>query len=116
MKKYINLILLFNLVLFFSCKENTDLTMEKGIHYYKVEKYSDAMQEFNSVIYEIEQKNYLDRTDRELLARAYYNLGLVYSKIGDFYKAQYNLNAAIQLNPLEEFFITLGLIEEKLEK
>ena len=37
----------------------------------------------NSVIYEIEQKKYLVRTDRELLARAYYNLGLVYSKMAN---------------------------------
>tara|TARA_Y100001970_G_C14225691_1_gene855519 strand:+ start:246 stop:596 length:351 start_codon:yes stop_codon:yes gene_type:complete len=112
MKKYINLILLCALLLLFSCKENADLTMEQGIHFYKTEKYSDAMQAFNDVIYELEQLDYIDEIDRKLLARAYYNLGLTYSKVGDFNKAEYNLNAAIQLNPLEEFFIALSLIQE----
>ena len=98
-----------------SCKENKDLSMEKGIHYYKLSQYSEAMQEFNDVIFEIEQKDFINEPNRKLLARAYYNLGLTYSKIGDYDKSKFNINTAIHLNPLEEYFVALSLVEGNIK-
>ena len=85
--------------------------MERGLYYYKNENYNEAMREFNNIIYEFKYYENLSQDNRTLLARAYYNIGLSYAKLNDFNEAAKNINEAIVLDPLEEYFQALELVK-----
>ena len=82
----INYLFFFVFLIIISCRDRSELTMERGIYFFKLGNFIQAMQEFNGVIYNLSQNNTLPSGDRILLARAHYNLGLSYSKLEEYHK------------------------------
>ena len=109
--KKINFVLLL-ILLFVSCRDVNEINMERGFYYYKQNNINEAMREFNNIIYDLGQAESLNTRNRVLLARAYYNLGLSYSKLEDYNQATNYIETAIGLDPLSEYFNTLNLIKK----
>ena len=115
MNKAKYLIYLSFILLCISCRDNNELTMERGIKFYKNNKSNEAMQEFNNAIYSLSQSKKISTKERILLARAHYNLGLSHSKLHEYSRAINSVETAIQLDPKQEYFDTLKLLKTKIQ-
>jgi|TARA_B100001094_G_scaffold63280_1_gene59191 tetratricopeptide (TPR) repeat protein len=111
MKKYIYS---FLIIIIFSCKSDSELSIERGIHFYDWGKYNEAIVEFNkSKFYQLNQNNQ-SYEDLKLLAQIYYNLAITYAKI-DMYDLAYNeAQHAVSLVPNKEYREVLDLIKAQL--
>ena len=110
MKKYIYS---FLVLIVFSCKSDSELSIERGIYFYDWGKYDEAIIEFNkSKFYQL-NKNNQSYDDLKLLAQIYYNLAITYAKI-DMYDLAYNeAQRAFTLIPKKEYQELLDLILEQ---
>ena len=110
MKKYIFLILT---CLFFSCKGDAELSMERGIKYFDWGKYDQAILEFNKAKYLqlVDDKHSYD--DLKLLAQTHYNLAITYAKLGNLEKANNDAQRAFTLIPKQEYQELLVLIDNQ---
>jgi len=84
------------------------LEFNKGTGYYKLKDYNSALEQFEKVV---------EKADTDLKAKAFYNLGNTYYKMGEKKKAIQEYLNALKLNPnLEQAKRNLELIRQKEEK
>ena len=79
MKKYVYLVVSF---LFFSCKSDAELSMERGIQYFDWGKYNQAILEFNKAKYLQIVDGEQSYDNLKLLAQTHYNLAITYANLG----------------------------------
>ena len=112
MKQYLYPILL---LLFFGCKGDAELAMERGIQFYEWEKIEKAILEFKYVIHslssEADRKNY---QNIQLLSRAYHNLAVAYAKKTWYKDALKEAEKAFELIPTDDNRKVMDLIQKKL--
>ena len=102
------------ILLFISCKNDTELAIERGIQFYDWAKYNDAVLEFNKAKYFQITKSKQSYSDLKLLAQTYYNLAITYAKL-NMYDAAYNeAQHAVSLIPNKEYREVLELIKKEL--
>ena len=104
------------LVFMSSCKSDLDLAMERGVQLYDWNRVDESMLEFSHVINSIRQKKYYSKYDLELLSHAHFNLGIAYSKVGNYYSAEKEVSTAISILPKKEYREVLELIKNKQQK
>ena len=96
------------------CKNNADLTMERGIQYYEWNLIDKAILEFNQVIHMFpKDTKSLDYSQIELLSQAHHNLAVAYAKKEWFEDAAREAKSAFNLVPSSENRRVLDLIIEK---
>ena len=113
MKKYFYLILV---IVFYSCKSDAELSVERGIHYYDWGKYNEAILEFNKAKYLQITKSKQTYYDLQLLAQTHYNLAISYAKLDMFDLAHQEAQRAVSLVPNKEYREVLSLIIAKLQQ
>ena len=75
------LTILLLLLLTIGCKNNADLTMERGIQYYEWNLVDKAILEFNQVVHMFpKDSRSLDYDQVQLLSQAHHNLAVAYAK------------------------------------
>ena len=113
MKKFLYLIIL---CLFYSCKSDAQLAMERGIQFFDWKKYEDAVLEFNKAKYL--QLIHSDESyeSLKLLAQTHYNLAITHAKLGNLIKANEEANRAFTLIPKPEYQELLDLIHQQQSK
>ena len=76
------LIILFFSCLILTCKDQSALTMERGIYFYALENYNEAANQFNKIILSYGSDiRILNTKNIELLAQAYQQLSLSQAKL-----------------------------------
>ena len=103
--------ILFALLLFNSCKNQAELTMERGIQYYEWSQFDNAILEFKKVIHLFPPETRgLSYDEIRLLSQAHHNLSISYSKKGWDEEAKIEAKAAFNLVPSSENRKVLELI------
>ena len=110
MKKSLYLIII---CLFFACKGEAELAMERGIQYFDWQKYEDAVLEFNKAKYLQLVSSDESYENLKLLAQTHYNLAITHAKLGNLMKADEEANRAFTLIPKPEYKELLNLIYEQ---
>ena len=111
------IILLFVLLLFSSCQNEADLTMERGIQYYEWKQFDSAILEFKKVVHLFSNNTEnLSYDEIRLLSQAHHNLSISYSKQGWHDKAKGEAEEAFDLIPSSENKEVLELIKQQLSK
>ena len=106
-------ILLF-ILLFIGCKNNADLTMERGIQYFEWNLIDKAILEFNQVVHMFPaDSRRLDYAQVQILSQAHHNLAVAYAKKEWFADAEREAQSAFDLVPSSENRRVLDLIKEK---
>ena len=110
-----HLSILLLLLLTVSCKNNADLTMERGIQYYEWNLIDKAILEFNQVIrmFPAQDSRSLNYDQVQLLSQAHHNLAVAYAKKEWFTDAEREARTAFELVPSTENRRVLDLIKEK---
>lgn len=111
MKKHFYIIFL---CLFFACKSESELAIERGIQFYDWGQYNQAIIEFNKSKFHQLNKRNQSYNDLKLLAQIYYNLSITYAKLGVYDRAYQEAQHAVSLVPNKEYREVLDLIEIKL--
>jgi len=102
------------LLLTIGCKNNADLTMERGIQYYEWNLVDKAILEFNQVVHMFpKDSRSLDYNQVQLLSQAHHNLAVAYSKKEWFTDAEREARTAFELVPSSENKRVLDLIKDK---
>ena len=101
-------------ILLFSCKSKAELAMERGIRLYDWNKLDEALTEFSTVRYLLSYDNNLSIESIELLAQAYFNLGITYAKMELYSQAEKEILEAISLLPNKEYRDVLRLVRAKM--
>ena len=108
------LAVLLLLLLSLGCKNNADLTMERGIQYFEWDLVDKAILEFNQVIHMFPtDSRRLDYDQVQLLSQAHHNLAVAYAKKEWFIDAEREARSAFELVPSSENRRVLDLIKEK---
>ena len=108
------LTILLLLLLFIGCKNNADLTMERGIQYFEWNLVDKAILEFNQVVHMFPtDSRHLDYDQVRLLSQAHHNLAVAYAKKEWFVDAEREARSAFDLVPTSENRRILDLIKEK---
>jgi len=102
------------ILLFISCKNDTELSIERGIQFYDWGKYNEAILEFNKAKYFQITKSKQSYSDLKLLAQTYYNLAITYAKMNMYDVAYKEAQHAVSLIPNKEYREVLGLIKNEL--
>ena len=103
------------ILLFIGCKNETELTMERGIQYYEWDMIEKAVLEFKHVIHSFNvESNKTDYSNIKLLSRAHYNLAVAYAKKNWHEDAIDEARKAFDLFPTDENRKLLELIQIKL--
>ena len=103
------------ILLFIGCKNETELTMERGIQYYEWDMVEKAVLEFKHVIHSLDiESNKIDYNNIKLLSRAHYNLAVAYAKKNWYEDAVEEAKKAFELFPTDENRKLLELIQTKL--
>ena len=103
------------ILLFIGCKNETELTMERGIQYYEWDMIEKAVLEFKHVIHSLDiESNKIDYSNIKLLSRAHYNLAVAYAKKNWHEEAIDEARKAFDLFPTDENRKLLELIQIKL--
>ena len=103
------------ILLFIGCKNETELTMERGIQYYEWDMIEKAVLEFKHVIHSLDiESNKIDYSNIKLLSRAHYNLAVAYAKKNWYEEAVDEARKAFELFPTDENRKLLELIQIKL--
>ena len=98
-----HLSILLLLLLTISCKNNADLTMERGIQYYEWNLIDKAILEFNQVILMLPNNpRELSYEETEMLSRAYYNIAIAHLQLGRTDQVDNFANKAYHLLPSQE--------------
>tara|TARA_Y100001970_G_C14107861_1_gene789200 strand:- start:819 stop:1163 length:345 start_codon:yes stop_codon:yes gene_type:complete len=113
MKKNIYLIFI---CLFFSCKTDAELAMERGIQMFDWGKYSQAILEFNEAKFLQSSGSKQTYDDLKLLAHTHYNLAITHAKLNNLSKAYQEAQRAFALIPKEEYKELLDLIVSQKEQ
>jgi len=100
-------------ILLLSCKSDAELAMERGIRLYDWNKLDEALNEFSKVKYLLDYEKNPSMDTIELLAQAYFNLGITYAKMELFGQAEQEILQAISLLPNKEYREVLKLIQDK---
>ena len=100
-------------ILLLSCKSDAELAMERGIQLYDWDKLDEALNEFSKVKYLLDYEKNPSMDTIELLAQAYFNLGITYAKMELFGQAEQEILQAIALLPNKEYREVLKLIQAK---
>jgi len=109
------LILLIILIFTVGCKNNAELTMERGIQYFEWNLVDKAILEFNQVIHMFPKDfRRLDYDQVQLLSQAHHNLSVAYAKKEWFVDAEKEARYAFELVPSTENRRVLDLIKKKL--
>ena len=88
--------------------------MERGIRLYDWNKLDEALTEFSTVRYLLSYDNNLSIESIELLAQAYFNLGITYAKMELYGQAEQEILQAISLLPNKEYREVLELVQSKM--
>ena len=108
------LTILLLLLLSIGCKNNADLTMERGIQYFEWNLVDKAILEFNQVVHMFPtDSRRLDYDQVQLLSQAHHNLAVAYAKKEWFTDAEREARSAFELVPSSENRRDLDLIKEK---
>ena len=111
MKKHIYILLT---LLFFACKSDAELAIERGIQFYDWGKYNKAIIEFNkSKFYQITKRSQ-SYYDLKLLAQTHYNLAITYAKLNMFDLAYQEAQHSVALVPNKEYREVLSIIKKEL--
>ena len=113
MKQYFYLIFI---IFVYSCKSDTELSIERGIHYYDWGKYNEAILEFNKAKYYQITKSKQTYYDLQLLAQTHYNLAISYAKLNMYELALQEAQRSVSLVPNKEYREVLSLITNKLQQ
>jgi len=108
--------ILFSLIILFSigCKNDTELSMERGIQFYEWDLLEKAILEFNYVIHNLGNKTQkLDYNEIKLLSRAHHNLAVAYAKKKWYVDAIDEASKAFALFPTDDNRKVLELIQTK---
>ncbi|SVE37808.1 uncharacterized protein METZ01_LOCUS490662 [marine metagenome] len=109
------LVCILCLFLFFSCKSDEELAMERGIQYFEWNLIDKAIFEFNHVIHLLSiYPNELNYEKIQLLSRAHHNLAVSYAKKKWYDDASKQARTAFDLVPSKENRQVLELIQNKL--
>ena len=104
----------FLLILFFGCKGDTELAMERGIQYYEWEKIEKAILEFKYVIHSLSsERGGMDYKRIKLLSRAHHNLAVAYAKKTWYNDAFEEAEKAFELVPTDDNRKVMELIHKK---
>ena len=110
--KHLTILLL--LLLSIGCKNNADLTMERGIQYYEWNLVDKAILEFKQVVHMFpKDARSLDYEQVQLLSQAHHNLAVAYAKKEWFTDAEREARSAFELVPSSENRRVLDLIQDK---
>ena len=102
------------LLLTVGCKNNANLTMERGIQYYEWNLVEKAILEFNQVVHMFPKDfRALDYEQVQLLSQAHHNLAVAYAKKEWYADAEREARAAFELVPSTENRRVLDLIKDK---
>ena len=101
-------------ILLFSCKSKAELAMERGIKLYDWNKLDEALTEFSTVKYLLDYQKNPSIDSIELLAQAYFNLGITYAKMEHYVQAEQEILQAISLLPNKEYREVLQLVRGKM--
>ena len=105
--------ILFTLLIFNSCQNQAELTMERGIQYYEWSKFDNAVLEFKKVVHLLTEKTEnLNYEQIRLLSQAHHNLSIAYSKKGWDDEARIEAKKAFDLIPSSENRTVLELIDQ----
>ena len=108
------LTILLLMLLSIGCKNNADLTMERGIQYFEWNLVDKAISEFNQVVHMFPKDfRRLDYNQVKLLSQAHHNLAVAYAKKEWFEDAEREARSAFDLVPSSENRRVLDLIKEK---
>ena len=111
LKKFIFLALIFII----SCRNEHELTMERGIQYYEWDMIEHAVIEFKHVTHALGAKTKkLDFSTIKLLSRAHHNLAVAYAKQEWYSEASIEAEKAFELYPSIDNKKVLELIKKKL--
>tara|TARA_B100000686_G_C16268339_1_gene702757 strand:+ start:117 stop:470 length:354 start_codon:yes stop_codon:yes gene_type:complete len=97
-----------------SCKSDAELAMERGIRLYDWNKLDEALNEFSKVKYLLDYDKNPSMETIELLAQAYFNLGITYAKMELYGQAEQEILQAISLLPNKEYRDVLELVQAKM--
>ncbi len=103
-------------ILILSCKTDAELAMERGIRLYDWNKLDEALNEFSKVKYLLDYDKNPSMENIELLAQAYFNLGITYAKMELYPQAEQEILQAISLLPNKEYRDVLNLVQAKMVK
>tara|TARA_B110000438_G_C15725197_1_gene611684 strand:+ start:420 stop:764 length:345 start_codon:yes stop_codon:yes gene_type:complete len=109
-------IYLFLICLFFSCKTDSELAMERGIQLFDWGKYNQAILEFNEARFLQSVNGKQTYNDLKLLAHTHYNLAITHAKLNNLSKAYQEAQRAFSLIPKEEYKELLDLIVSQKEQ
>jgi len=103
------------LILFtFGCKNNAELTMERGIQYYEWNMVDKAILEFKQVIHMFpDDSRKLDYNQVQILSQAHHNLAVAYAKKEWNEDAQKEAQRAFELVPSSENRQVIDLLKDK---
>ena len=94
---------LFVLILVAGCKNETELSMERGIQYYEWDMIEKAVLEFKHVIYSLSSRSKkLNYEEIKLLSRAHHNLAVAYAKKKWYGDAADEARNAFELFPSDD--------------
>ena len=114
MKKTIPIIVFF---LAIGCKNETELSMERGIQYYEWEMTEKAVLEFKYVIHKLsDQSQKQSFREVKILSRAHHNLAIAYAKKKWYIEAAKESQMAFDLFPSEDNRKVLELIQAQKPK
>ncbi len=106
--------ILFILIFTIGCKNNADLTMERGIQYFEWNLIDKAILEFNQVIHmfpgDTKKLNY---NQIKILSQAHHNLAVAYAKKEWYKDAEREAKSAFELVPSSENRRVWDLIKDK---
>jgi len=111
MNKWLSILFI---VFLFSCKSESELSIERGIQFYDWGKYNQAIIEFNKSKFHQLNKRNQSYDDLKLLAQIYYNLSITYAKLGIYDAAYQEAQNAVSLIPNKEYREVLNLIKTRL--
>jgi len=111
--KTIHIYILF-ILFFIGCKDNAELTMERGIQYYEWEMIEKSILEFKKVIHMFPaDSRMLEYDEVKLLSQAHHNLSIAYAKKEWYDDAKDEARKAFELIPTQENRRVLDLIHNK---
>ena len=103
-------------ILILSSKTDAELAMERGIRLYDWNKLDEALNEFSKVKYLLDYDKNPSMDNIELLAQAYFNLGITYAKMELYHQAEQEILQDLSLIPNPEYREVLELVRDKMPK
>ena len=107
--------LFFIVILFMGCKNDAELSMERGIQFYEWNRIEEAVLEFKHVIRKLGQNpKKMENEELKLLSRAHHNLAVTYAKKKWYAEALDEAMKAFDLFPTDDNRKILELIQTKV--